>query len=100
VTLSEPPQTERLNQTVTVPIHRLALGSRIWDPQGGGRLSIQRRIALGLGAAALIGAVATRSIGEVTQHERREAERLTAGYVDELVAAGAGACAPLRPAGA
>jgi hypothetical protein len=44
--------------------------------------------------------LATRSIGEVTAHERREAERLTAGYVDELVAAGAGACAPLRPVGA
>jgi hypothetical protein len=44
--------------------------------------------------------LATRPIGEVTKHERREAERLTAGYVDELVAAGAGACSPLRPAGA
>ena len=42
--------------------------------------------------------LATRPIGEVTRHERREAERLTAGYVDELVAAGAGACAPLRTA--
>ncbi len=42
--------------------------------------------------------LATRSIGEVTQHERLDAEQLTAGYVDELVAAGAGACAPLRPA--
>jgi hypothetical protein len=43
--------------------------------------------------------LATRPIGEVTQHERREAEPLTAGCVDELVAAGARACAPLRPAG-
>ena len=44
--------------------------------------------------------LATRPIGEVTQREQREAERLIAEYVDELVAAGAGACAPLRPAGA
>jgi hypothetical protein len=44
--------------------------------------------------------LATRPIGEVTQRERRKAERVTAAYVDEIVAAGAGACAPLRPAGA
>jgi hypothetical protein len=44
--------------------------------------------------------LATRPIRDVTLRERREAERLTAMYVDELVAAGAGACAPLRPAAA
>jgi hypothetical protein len=44
--------------------------------------------------------LATRSNGEVTLNERQDAERLTAGYVDELVAAGARACAPLRPTGA
>jgi hypothetical protein len=62
---------------------------------------VRVRIARAGGAAASAWlSLATRPIGEVTQHERREAERLTAGYVDELVAAGAAACAPLRPAGA
>jgi hypothetical protein len=59
---------------------------------------VRMRLARAGGAAASAWlSVATRPIGEVTQHERQEAERLTAGYVDELVAAGAGACAPLRP---
>jgi hypothetical protein len=62
---------------------------------------VRRRLARTGGAATSAWlSLATRPLGEVTQHERREAERLTAGYVDELVAAGAGACAPLRPAGA
>lgn len=51
----------------------------------------------GRAAASAWRSLATRPIGHVTQHERREAERLTAGYVDQLVALGAGACAPLRP---
>jgi hypothetical protein len=62
---------------------------------------LRMRLARAGGAATSAWlSLATRPIGEVTLHERREAERLTAGYVDELVAAGAGGCAPLRPAGA
>jgi hypothetical protein len=62
---------------------------------------VRMRLARTAGAATSAWlSLATRPIGEVTQRERREAERLTAGYVDELVGAGAGACAPLRPAGA
>jgi hypothetical protein len=62
---------------------------------------VRMRLARAGGAATSAWlSLATRSIGDVTRHERREAERLTAGYVDELVAAGAGPCAPLRPAGA
>ena len=62
---------------------------------------VRMRLARAGGAATSAWlSLATRPIGEVTQNDRREAERLTAGYVDELVAAGVGACAPLRPAGA
>jgi hypothetical protein len=62
---------------------------------------VRMRLARAGGAATSAWlSLATRSIGEVTPDERLEAERLTAGYVDELVTAGAGACAKLRPAGA
>jgi hypothetical protein len=44
--------------------------------------------------------LAMRPIGDVTLGERTAAERLTAAYVHELVAAGADACAPLSPAAA
>jgi hypothetical protein len=63
-------------------------------------IPVRRRLARTGGAATSAWlSLATRPIGEVTQHQRQEAERLTAGYVDELVAAGARACPPLRPTG-
>jgi hypothetical protein len=57
-----------------------------------------RLVREGDAAASAWLSLATRPIDEVTQRERRDAERLTAGYVDELVALGAGACSRLRPA--
>ena len=57
----------------------------------------QRRLARhGRAAASAWQSLATRPIGDVTLRKRREAERLGARYVDELVALGAGACAPLH----
>jgi hypothetical protein len=57
----------------------------------------QRRLARhGRAAASAWQSLATRPIGDVTLRKRQEAERLGARYVDELVALGAGACAPLR----
>jgi hypothetical protein len=44
-----------------------------------------------------VAVAATRPIGDVTIGEQREAERSAAADVDELVALGARACAPLRP---
>jgi hypothetical protein len=51
----------------------------------------------GQAASSAWRSLATRPIGDVTMRERREAERFAAAYVDELVALGATACAPLRP---
>lgn len=59
----------------------------------------QRRLARhGRAAASAWQSLATRPIGDVTLREREHAGRLGARYVDELVALGAGACAPLRQA--
>ena len=57
----------------------------------------QSRLAWhGRAAASAWHAIANRPVGDVTGRERREAERLSGRYVDELVTVGAGACAPLR----
>lgn len=59
----------------------------------------QRRLAQhGLAAGSAWGSLARRPVGEVTLRQQQEAERLAARYIDELVALGARACAPLRPA--
>jgi hypothetical protein len=84
--------------TMDYAVHRLLgeIASIVDAPANPVRVRLARA---GRAAASALFSLATLPIGEVTEHERQEAERLTAGYVDELVAAGAGACAPLRPTG-
>ena len=59
----------------------------------------QSRLAShGQAAASAWHSLASQPVGDVTRSGRREAERLAGRYVDELIAVGAGACAPLRVA--
>ena len=85
--------------TMDYAVHRLVgeIAAITASPAAPVRMRLMR--AGGTARSAWL-SLATRSIGEVTRHERLEAERLTAGYVDELVAAGARACASLRPVSA
>jgi hypothetical protein len=83
--------------TMDYAVNRLVdeIAAIAMPPAARGRVRLQRH---GIAAGSAWRDLATRPIGGVTVRERREAEQLTAAYVDELVAAGARACAPLRPA--
>jgi hypothetical protein len=86
--------------TMDYAVHRLVEEIAAIPATAAAPARVRERAQRGQAVARAWRSLATRPMRDVTLRERRAAERLTSVYVDELVAAGASACARLRPAAA